>query len=61
MPTKERKQVMPTKEEIHNIWLYEEGRSAGKMQSGKESDFPVQFTQSILEFIKLKETNNGNK
>jgi hypothetical protein len=49
--------MIPTKEEIHDIWMYEEGRSRGKIESGKESNFPVEFTKSILEFIKLKETN----
>jgi len=51
--------MMPNKEEIHNIWLYEEGRSRGRMESGQESDFPVEFTKSILELIKLKETSEN--
>ncbi len=51
--------MMPTKEEIHNIWLYEQGRSTGKMESGKQSDFPVEFTKAILEFVKLKGTSEN--
>ena len=46
-----------TKEEIHNVWLYTEGVSKGRMESGAESDFPVLFTENILELVALKEYN----
>ena len=46
-----------TKEEIHNTWLYTEGQSKGIMETGGESDFPVLFTENILELVALKEYN----
>ena len=46
-----------TKEEIHNVWLYTEGISKGIMETGGESDFPVLFTENILELVALKEYN----
>ena len=48
-----------TKEEIHNVWLYTEGLSKGIMETGGESDFPVLFTENILELVALKDYNES--
>ena len=48
-----------TKEEIHNVWLYTEGVSKGIMETGAESDFPVLFTENILELVALKDYNES--
>ena len=46
-----------SKEEIHNVWLYTEGQSKGIMEAGGDSDFPLLFTENILELVALKEYN----
>ena len=43
-----------TDEEIHNIWLHMSGKSEGLLEAGGKADFPVLFTNAILEFNKRK-------
>lgn len=43
-----------TDEEILNIWMHTEGKSEGMFAAGEEFNFPIAFTRSIEELIRLK-------
>jgi hypothetical protein len=39
-------------DKIHNIWLFIEGKAEGIAEAGGKADFPVLFTEAILEYYK---------
>lgn len=41
-----------TKEEIHNIYLYTNGKAEGIAEVTGSADFPVLFANAILEYAK---------